>query len=147
MKTTDEPVVIEQSFDASSDSVWNALTQIDQMRQWFFDNIPAFEPEVGFETQFNVQSESRNFQHMWKVTEVVPRKMLTYDWQYEEYPGHASVVYELFEENNTTKLRLTLQVREDFPEDIPEFKRESCIAGWKYFLGGNLKAFLEQERE
>jgi uncharacterized protein YndB with AHSA1/START domain len=147
MKTTDEPVVVEQSFNVSIDAVWSALTRVDQMRQWFFDNIPAFEPEVGFETQFNVQSESRNFLHMWKVTEVVPRKTITYDWKYEGYPGDASVVYELFEENKTTKLRLTLKVREDFPEDIPEFKRESCIAGWDYFIGGNLKEFLEREHE
>ncbi len=42
------------------------------MRKWYFENIPAFKPEVGFETQFNVQSEERNFLHKWKVTEVQP---------------------------------------------------------------------------
>jgi hypothetical protein len=42
-----------------------------------------------------------------------------------------------------TKLRLTAQVLEDFPEDIPEFKRESGVEGWTYFIKKSLKEFLE----
>lgn len=49
------------------------------MRQWFFENIESFKPEVGFETQFNVQAESRNFLHMWKIIEVVPMKKIVYN--------------------------------------------------------------------
>ena len=52
------------------------------MRKWYFENIPSFKPEVGFKTQFNVQSQHRNFLHIWKVTEVVPKKMITYNWKY-----------------------------------------------------------------
>jgi len=72
MRKNNIPVVVEQTFNASIDTVWNAITEIDQMRQWFFENIPDFKPEVEFETQFNVTSGDRNFFHQWKVTEVLP---------------------------------------------------------------------------
>ncbi len=144
MKTTDEPIIVEQTFDASVESVWNSITDINEMHKWYFENIPAFKPEVGFETQFNVQSEERNFLHIWKVTEVEPLKMIKYSWEFEKYRGKSTAAFEISKENNKTKLRLTVEVLKDFPDDIPEFKRESCIAGWEYFLNGRLKEFLEK---
>ena len=144
MRKNDEPIIVEQTFNTSIETVWNSITEIDQMRQWYFENIPSFKPEVGFETQFNVQSKDRNFLHMWKVTEVVPMKKITYNWKYENYPGDSFVVFELFKENNMTRLRLTHQVTESFPEDIPEFLRESGVEGWTYFIKKSLKAFLEK---
>ena len=42
------------------------------MRQWYFENIPAFKAEVGFETQFEIHNQGRIFPHRWKVTKVVP---------------------------------------------------------------------------
>ena len=144
MRKNDEPIIVEQTYNTSIDTVWNSITEINQMRQWYFKNIPSFKPEVGFETQFNVQNQDRNFLHMWKVTEVVPLKMITYNWKYEGYPGDSFVVFELFKQNNLTKLRLTHQVQERFPEDIPEFSRESCVEGWTFFIRKSLKEFLEK---
>ena len=144
MKKNEEPIIVEQTFNTSVDTVWNAITQIDQMRQWYFENIPSFKPEVGFETQFNVKRQDRNFMHLWKVTEVVPKKMIAYNWKYDGIRGNSFVEFELFDENQMTKLRLTHQVLEDFPDDIPEFKRESGLEGWKFFIGKSLKEFLEK---
>ena len=143
MKKDNEPVIVEQSFDASIDTVWKSITDIDLMRQWYFENIPDFKPEVGFETQFNVESQGRNFMHMWKVTEVVPNKKITYNWKYGGYTGDSFVVFELFKQNNLTKLRLTHQVLTSFPAHIPEFSRESCVEGWRFFIKKSLKEYLK----
>ena len=144
MKASEDPIVVEQTFDAVPEAVWKAITDIDQMRQWYFENIPDFKPEVGFETSFNVKSGERDFLHMWKVTEVVPGRKISYDWKFESYPGDSYVVFELFKEETGTRLRLTDVVRKDFPDDIPEFKRESCIGGWEYFRKGRLKEYLDK---
>ena len=144
MKKNEEPIIVEQTFSTSVDTVWNAITRIEQMRKWYFESIPSFKPEIGFETHFNVKSRERNFLHKWKVTEVVPLKMLAYNWKYEEYPGDSLVKFELFEQNKMTKLRLTHQVLEDFPDDIPEFKRESGFEGWTFFISKSLKEYLEK---
>ncbi|MEJ2195399.1 MAG: SRPBCC domain-containing protein [Ignavibacteriaceae bacterium] len=143
MRKEEEPIIIEETFNVPVETVWNAITQVEQMCRWFFENIPSFKAEVGFEIQFNVKSQDRNFLHKWKITEVEPLKKVSYDWKYANYPGNSFVVFELFEENNSTRLRLTHQVTESFPQDIPEFKRESGIEGWNYFIKNALKAFLE----
>ena len=145
MKTGDKPIVVEQTFNSSIESVWKAITDIGQMRQWYFNNIPAFKPEVGFETQFNVQSEERNFLHKWKVVEVQILKIIKYSWEFEGYPGKSTSAFELSKEDNFTKLKLIVEIQEDFPEDIPEFKTDSCIGGWNYFINNRLKDFLESK--
>lgn len=144
MKRSDGPVVVEQLLAASPERVWLALTEIEQMLQWYFDNIPDFKPELGFKTDFVVKSGDREFLHLWEVTEVTPGKLIAYSWQYAKYPGKATARFELSESKLATKLTLTMLVHEDFPDDIPEFQRESCIGGWHYFLGERLKDYLEK---
>jgi uncharacterized protein YndB with AHSA1/START domain len=47
----DESFVIERTFDAPAEIVWKAITDKDDMKQWYFD-LPAFKPEAGFEFRF-----------------------------------------------------------------------------------------------
>ena len=145
MKTGDELIIVEETFNSSVESVWSAITNIEEMQKWYFNNIPAFEPLAGFETKFNIQSENRNFLHIWKVTEVEPFKLIKYSWEFENITGKSISSFELFKQNNSTMLRLTIDVLEDFPDDIPEFKRESCITGWNYFINGRLKEYLNNK--
>ena len=143
MKATDDPIIVEQRFNKPAETIWNAITVHDQMIKWYFDNLPDFKAEVGFKTEFNVISEERNFLHKWEVTEVIPLKKIVYNWQYEDYAGSADVAFEIFEEDDQTKLQIKVIVLEDFSDDIPEFRRESCIGGWEYFIQGRLKEFLD----
>ena len=71
-------------------------------------------------------------------------KKISYDWRYDGYSGSSIVVFELIEEGNWTKLRLTYTVVENFPDNIPEFTRESGIEGWNYFIKQSLKQYLEE---
>ncbi len=57
----------------------------------------------------------------------MPLKMLAYNWKYECISRDSFVKFELFEENKMKKLRLTHQVLEDFPDEIPEFNGESLL--------------------
>ncbi|MHA6246554.1 SRPBCC family protein [Pontibacter sp. CAU 1760] len=144
MKSTDSPIIVAQTYQATREQVWKAITEPEQMRQWFFQAIPDFKPEVGFETEFEVQAESRSFPHQWRVTEVEPLHKLVYNWRYEGYSGDSYVVFELFEKGLQTQLRLTAVTTADFPEDIPEFRRESCIGGWEYFIQEGLYDYLQK---
>lgn len=144
MRKGDPPVIVEQTFNASVATVWSAITDIDQMRLWYFDNIPSFRPEVGFETRFTVRSDGRDFPHLWKITAVVPQQKIEYNWKYDGYPGDSYVAFELFEQDGLTKLRLTARIVETFSDDVPEFTRESCIGGWEFFIKKSLKDYLAQ---
>ena len=143
MTETLEPIIVEQAFDVSKETLWKAITERDQMIKWFFDNIPDFKAEVGFETQFNVNAGERDFLHLWKITEAIPEQKVVYDWRYPNIPGIGKVTFEVFAEGEGSRLRLTNEGLESFPKDVPEFTRESCEGGWKYFIQGNLKNYLE----
>jgi uncharacterized protein YndB with AHSA1/START domain len=144
MKATDQPIIVEEFFKVSGETLWKAITELEQMKQWFFENIEAFEPKVGFETKFIVENEGRIFPHLWKITEVEPLKKITYNWRYEGYKGNSFLTFEIVEEREKTKLILVHTVTEDFPQDIPEFKRESCLSGWDYFIKLRLKDYLSR---
>ena len=143
MKASDPPVVVEQIYKASKQKVWNAITIKDEMIQWYFPMIPAFKPEVGFETVFTVENEGRVFPHRWKVLEVELFKKISYTWRYDNYEGDGYVTFEIFEDSDKTKLRLTCTITEDFDDSVPEFNRESCVGGWEYFINQSLKEYLE----
>ena len=114
------------------------------MRQWIFETIADFEPEVGFVTQFNVTVDDRDYPHIWKVTDVAPDRRIAYDWRYGGVPGRSSVTWELSETAEGTTLRLTHKGAETFPQDDPVFSRESGQAGWRYLLRESLKTFLDR---
>lgn len=144
MSNKNQPIIVEQSFNKTKEQVWNAITDPNQMQQWFFENIPDFIPEVGFETKFNVDAGERQFMHVWKITEVIPYEKIEYNWKYENMEGNAFVIFEIFEQGSETLLRLTNIGLETFPQDVPEFSRESCIGGWQFFINQRLKEYLEQ---
>jgi uncharacterized protein YndB with AHSA1/START domain len=142
MKVTDPPIVVEQTFNVATEELWEALTDREQMIQWFFENIEAFEPTVGFQTRFVVENEGRVFPHLWTITVVEPLRKITYNWKYEGYAGDSFVTFEIIKEEKNTRLRLVHTITEDFPKNIPEFTKESCIAGWDYFIRQRLKDYL-----
>ena len=113
------------------------------MHKWFFNNIPDFQPTIGFKTSFPVSNEGRTFTHLWTITDLIPNKLITYNWKYEEYSGDSFVTFEIIEEDNKVFVKLTAKVTEDFPQDIPEFKRESAVGGWNYFIGESLKEYVD----
>lgn len=147
MKKTDSPVVVETLVDAEPNEVWAAITKLEQMRQWFFENIVDFKAKPGFKTRFEVENERRVFPHLWEIKEVIPQRKMTYRWQYEGYAGDSVVTFELFEEGGRTRILLTHKVLEDFQEGIPEFTRESCLGGWNYFIKESLKNYLENNQQ
>lgn len=142
MKKTDPPIVVSEQYDATALEVWNAISRPQQMRKWYFEKIKDFKAEVGFKTYFTIEHQGRKFTHEWEITEVIPQKKLAYTWQYPEYIGLAIVSFDITAHSGGVTLTLTNTTLEDFPDDIPEFTRESCTAGWQYYIQQQLKDYL-----
>ena len=142
MKKNDKPITVVQIFDLPKEKVWKSITELSEMIKWYFENIPEFEARVGFKTQFNIVNNGRNFQHNWLVTEVKENEKIVYNWQYMGYQGSMDVIFQLFDFEDSTKLEVRVNILEDFPENIPEFSRESCKIGWKYFINESLNNYL-----
>jgi uncharacterized protein YndB with AHSA1/START domain len=135
---------IEKTYKAPSDLVWKALSDRDQMKQWYFD-LAEFKPEVGFEFRFSAKGKDGDiYHHLCVVTEVIPGKKLSYSWCYEGFPGNSLVTFELLPENEGTRLRLTHSGLDSFASNGPDFAKESFAEGWTYILGTSLQAYLEK---
>ena len=107
MKRTDPPIVVEQEFNVSPSRLWRALTNPAEMRRWFFEQIPDFQPEVGFYTEFLIQNEGRNFTHCWTVREAITDQKIVLRWNYPEYLGDSLVHFEIEGNDNGSLLRVT----------------------------------------
>ncbi len=139
-----EPFVIERTLNAPAQKVWEAITDKAKMKQWYFD-LSDFKPEVGFEFTFlGKGNEGQDYTHLCKITKVEPGKLLQYSWQYKSYPGKSFVTFELFPEGDATRLKLTHEGLETFPQDTKDFAKESFAGGWTYLIGKSIIEFLEK---
>jgi uncharacterized protein YndB with AHSA1/START domain len=140
-----EGVVVERTFDAPITRVWKALTDVNEMRQWYFD-LKEFKPEVGFEFEFVVEHEGTTYHHLCRVTEVIPQQKIAYTWRYKAEPGDSLVTFELFDEGKKTRVKLTHTGIETFPK-TPAYARKNFEAGWTAIIGSELKQFVEKKEK
>jgi len=138
-----DAVVLERTFNAPVARVWKALTDVDQMRQWYFD-LKAFKPEIGFEFGFVVEHEGNIYDHRCRITEVTPQKKIAYTWRYHGHEGDSLVTFKLFAEGEKTRLKLTHEGLETFPKTAA-FARENFEKGWTQLIGSELKQFVEKK--
>jgi uncharacterized protein YndB with AHSA1/START domain len=138
-----KPVVVEQEYNAPKEKVWHALTNKEQMKRWYF-TLDDFKPEPGFEFRFPGQGhKGEQYIHICRVTNVIPNKKLQYSWNYQGIDGSSLVTFELFEESDRTRLKLTHEGLESFPQNNPDFAKESFKGGWTELLTVLLKKHLE----
>ncbi len=139
-----QPLVFERVYNSPIDKVWRAITDKDEMKEWYFD-LSEFKAEVGFEFEFSGGAEDGiQYLHKCVITEVVPLSKLSYSWRYEGYQGNTTVSFELFQHGDDTKLRLTHVGLETLPA-IDDFARVNFIGGWNEFINIRLKEYLEKQ--
>jgi len=137
------PLVKEVTIKAPVSKVWKALNDKNEMKKWYFD-LAEFKPEAGFEFQFEGGEKDKCYLHLCKITEVIPGKKLTYSWRYDGYEGNSFVSWELFEEGDKTRVKLTHTGLETFPADNPDLARNNCERGWTQIIETSLKEYLEK---
>lgn len=136
-----EPLIIEETFHAPSNEVWQAITDRYDMKNWYFD-IPEFKPEVGTEFTFKGENEGKVFIHHCKVLEVIPGRKLRHSWSYEGYDGISYVTFELTPDGDDTHIKLTHEGLESFPP-LPDFARNNFLEGWTMIIRTLLKNYVE----
>jgi uncharacterized protein YndB with AHSA1/START domain len=138
------PFIIERVFDAPVSVMWKAITDKDEMKQWYFD-LKEFRAETGFRFSFMGGSEDKQYLHLCEVTDVIPNKKLSYTWKYDGYEGESKVIFELFPEGNKTRLKLTHEGLETFPAGQPDFARKNFEEGWTSIVGASLKEYIAKK--
>ena len=138
----EEQIVVERVYQSPIARVWKALTNREEMRQWYF-NLSDFKPEVGFRFEFMGGTPQKQYKHLCEITEVIPPNKLTYSWRYEGYAGISYVSFELFEQGEETLLRLTHTGIDSFPKENPDMAIGSFRKGWDHIVNISLKEYLE----
>ncbi|MBO9634667.1 MAG: SRPBCC domain-containing protein [Chitinophagaceae bacterium] len=137
-----QPLVVERTYQAPADRIWKALTNEDEMREWYF-NVSGFKPEVGYEFEFTGGTETEQWRHLCKVIAVDPGKMLKHTWRYDGYPGSSTVTWEIFDEGDKTRVRLTHEGLDTFPADKAEFNINNFKQGWNDILENMLRKYVQ----
>ncbi|SFW78142.1 SRPBCC family protein [Chitinophaga sancti] len=138
---SNQVIVIEETFNAPVEKVWQALTDKEKMKQWYF-NLDDFKAERGFKFSFPGQGhKGEQYIHLCEVTIAVPLQKLQYSWQYKDYEGYSTVTFELFDEGDKTKLKLTHEGLDSFPRH-PDFAADSFSRGWTHLMTISLKEYL-----
>ena len=138
-----KPLIVECIYNVPIDKVWQELTDNDHLRQWYFQ-LDNFEPRIGFKFDFiGGGDEGPKYLHLCEIMEVDEEAVIAYSWKYDNYPGSSIVKWEIFEQGNNTRLKLTHRGVETFAYNGKDFQKASFKAGWNYFVNDALKNFLQ----
>jgi uncharacterized protein YndB with AHSA1/START domain len=138
-----QPIVVERIFNASPMKIWQAFTDKSEMKKWYFE-LAEFKAEPGFKFQFTGgPKDGKQYLHLCEIKEVVKEKKISYSWRYDGYPGNSLVSFELSQEGNKTRLKLTHSDIETFGNENPDFAKENFIAGWTHIIHVSFKNYIE----
>ena len=138
-----ENVKISVKVNAPLDKVWNAITNKEQMKNWYFD-VPDFEPKIGNNFSFYGGDENEEYHHFCAIVDLIPNEKLKYSWTYPEISKEKTLVkWELKPENEGTIVTLTHKGLEAFEHLGENFKIHSFRKGWEDIVGKSLKEFVE----
>ena len=121
-----ENVKISVKVNAPLDKVWNAITNKEQMKNWYFD-VPDFEPKIGNNFSFYGGDENEEYHHFCEIVDLIPNEKLKHSWTYPEI----------------SKETLTHKGLEAFEHLGENFKIHSFRKGWEDIVGKSLKEFVE----
>lgn len=139
-----ENIIVEQKMAAPAAKVWKALTDKNQMKEWYFD-IPDFELGLHQEFNFYEPGENKKFHHHAEILEIIPNSKLKHTWSYPEFSKDKTIVkWELEDEGDSTLVRLTHKGLENLEHLGKDFRRESFEAGWHEIVGQLLKDYVEK---
>ncbi len=127
--------------DASIENVFRAITNQEQLTQWFPD-IAILEPKEGGEVAFTFLKEKshnkeqeldKDYHVVGKIIKIIPNKELSYTWRYKDIPDFPETIvsWKLEQlDKNKTKLILTHVGFTD--KDKQEYNSHS--EGWSWFI-------------
>jgi uncharacterized protein YndB with AHSA1/START domain len=130
--------------NSSIDKVWEALTNPELIKKYFFGTDTKTDWKVGSPITFTGEWEGKKYEDKGTILEIQPKELIKYEyWSsmsgMEDKPeNYVPITYEIATENDQTKVMIT---QENIPSE--EIKKHS-LENWKMVLF-NLKELLEQK--
>ncbi|MFP3834179.1 SRPBCC family protein [Chryseobacterium sp. SIMBA_028] len=138
------PITVQYKINAPIEKVWNALTNQNEMKSWYFD-IQDFELKAGSIFNFYEPGGENKYHHQCEILEIVPNKKLMHTWAYPDFSElKTTVTWDLQPEDDGTLVKLIHENIENFKDLGDGFSRENFTGGWNSILGQSLKEYLEK---
>lgn len=140
-----EPIKIQECFHVSAERIWQAITEKEQMKQWYFD-IPDFELKVDSTFNFYEPGDAKKYHHQCTIKEILLNRKFQHTWTYPDHSkGKSILTWEIFPIGRFTLVTLTHSGIENFSDAGSDFSRENYEEGWHELIGKSLKEFLKQQ--
>ena len=141
-------LVLEKIYNAPIHVVWKAITDREQLKQWYFDFSVDFKLEIGHQFDWYAgPPNGKQWLHRGKILEIVEGSKLVYTWEYPGYTGSSKVIWELRAiDNNTTKLIFTHIFTVPFDVKEEALSRKNFAEGWNYIINIGLVEFLKKQK-
>ncbi len=138
------PILVERTYSASPNRVWEALTDKDKLTLWYFE-IPEFELKKGAEFNFYESKGANRYHYRIKILEFKPNELLQYIWSHPtESKGVSVVTWYLTRRGNATAVRVVHEGVESFADAGLLLDRAKYEKSWNNILGTSLANFLEE---
>jgi uncharacterized protein YndB with AHSA1/START domain len=138
------PIQHVRTFAAPIEKVWEAISNKDVMKKWYFD-IPDFKLEVGTKFTWYGGPPEKQWLHAGVVKEIIPMKKLSYSWSYPGHTGEGLAIWELTSiSSNKTKLNFKFEIITPFDPQEEDLARKNFVFGWNEFINKVLVEFLEK---
>lgn len=135
-------ITVTEEINAPLNEVWNALTDKEKVKQYFFGTELDTTWVPGSPIIFKGDWNGKGYEDKGKILEVEERKLIkyshlsTFSGLPDEPENYSIITYELDENNGKTLLEITQEGYRD---------KQSCddsVKGWKFVLD-NLKKLIE----
>lgn len=135
-------VKVEAVFDATKSQVWDALTNTEIMKVWYFD-ISNFKLAVGSEFSF-YEGDKKEYLHEGEILKVEQNVLLQHTWKHPQQSKGSSIVTWEIEESSDNKVKVTLSHEglENFADGGPNFALANYEMGWNAIVKTNLRNYL-----
>ena len=135
-------VKVEAVFDATKSQVWEALTNTEIMKVWYFD-ISNFKLAVGSEFSF-YEGDKKEYLHEGEILKAEQNAVLQHTWKHPQQSKGSSIVTWEIEETGDNKVKVTLSHEglENFADGGPNFAPANYEMGWNAIVKTNLRNYL-----
>lgn len=137
-------IKMERTFNAPVTMLWEALTDNDKLKQWYFDFNGNFKAEVGHVFDWEAgPPDGRMWLHRGTILEVEENKKLVQTWIYPGYEGEGKLTWELHPlPDDKTLLIMTFEFIVPFDPTEYELRRSNFEGGWDEIINHLLPKYI-----
>ena len=124
--------------------VWQAVTDRNMIKAWYFDFAEDFKLEAGAVFKWSADdTKDKQWLHRGKMPEIIANEKLVHSREYPGYFGTSTLQWNLLKVNDArTKVTLIHEFTVPFDITVAELKNANFEMGWKKIINISFTGYL-----